>query len=134
MDTATVATAHRVLAPDGSEIRDLLSLPGASFVHCTLGAGSAAHAVRHRTVSECWFVLRGHGELWRKQDGNESVTPLERGTCITILAGTAFQFRNLVSEPLEVFIATLPPWPGASEAELVPNYWQLAGHRTTERH
>jgi mannose-6-phosphate isomerase-like protein (cupin superfamily) len=36
----------------------------------------------------------------------------------------AFQFRAGASRPLELVIATLPPWPGADEAVAVPGAWE----------
>ncbi len=83
-----------------------------------------ARAVRHRTVAEIWFVLAGHGAMWRSQDGATETVALAPGVCLTIPAGTVFQFRALDDEPLEAVAVTMPPWPGADEAELVPGLWE----------
>ena len=115
---------YDALAPDGSEIRLLPEVEGASMVHCQLGVGVVTQAVTHRTVSELWYVLAGKGEIWRKQGEKEDVTILEVGLGLSIPLGTHFQFRNIGDVPLEMILVTLPPWPGADEAILVENYWK----------
>lgn len=45
------------LAPDGSEIRLLVSGEHGGFAHCVLPAGRMSAPVRHRTVEELWYVL-----------------------------------------------------------------------------
>jgi len=112
------------IAPDGSEIRLAGQVRGGSMVHCTLPPGQVTQAVRHRTVEELWLITEGQGEVWRKADGGTgAVTPVQAGTWLTIPLGTHFQFRNTGVEPLVIVIATLPPWPGPEEAEVVENRW-----------
>jgi mannose-6-phosphate isomerase-like protein (cupin superfamily) len=110
-------------APDGSAVRILLRLSGASMVHVTLPAGTASVAVAHRSVEEIWYVLSGRGQLWRRQGGFEEVTELGPGTCLTIPVGTHFQFRAGPGEPLAVLAVTVPPWPGGDEATVVVGPW-----------
>ncbi|GBD44437.1 hypothetical protein HRbin40_01926 [bacterium HR40] len=112
-----------VIAPDGSEIRLLPVLRSGSLVHCRLQPGQTSLAVRHRSVEEFWFVLRGRGELWRRQGAQEATVPLLPGTAHTIPVGTHFQFRNTGSEPLDMVIVTMPPWPGSDEAVRVDDHW-----------
>jgi mannose-6-phosphate isomerase-like protein (cupin superfamily) len=114
-----VRAEYDLLAPDGSEIRLLHSLPGASVAHCALPAGAVSTAVRHRTVAEVWFFLAGEGQVWRKQGQREQVLDARRGLSLTIPLGTAFQFRNTGDVPLEFLITTTPPWPGEHEAVVV---------------
>jgi len=76
-------------------------------------------AVAHRTVAEIWYFLRGRGEMWRRLGKREEVVQVDCGVCITIPIGTAFQFRSLGVVPLSAIGVTIPPWPGAGEAELV---------------
>lgn len=121
--TTTPADAYDVLAPDGSEIRFLATLGGASAVHCTLPAGSVSKAVTHRTVEEVWYFVSGTGEVWRKEGETEEVTAVEPGMCLTIPLGTDFQFRADDAGPLVFFIVTLPPWPGEDEAVPVEDHW-----------
>ncbi len=106
-------------APDGSDVRVLLSLEGGSMAHFELRPGATSEAVRHRTVAEVWYVLAGRGEMWRELDGRSLTVGLVPGTCLTIPAGTRFQFRALGDEPLQVVGVTMPPWPGNDEAVLV---------------
>ena len=111
-----VKAKYDLLAPDGSEIRLLHSLAGASVVHCALPVGAVSIPVRHRTVEEVWYFLAGEGQVWRKQSERELVMDVRPGVSLTIPLGTAFQFRNTGAVPLEFIIATTPPWPGEDEA------------------
>lgn len=110
-------------APDGTDVRPLLTLSGGSFAHFELTAGATSTAVRHRTVEEIWYFLGGRGEVWRRQDGREEVTSIAAGVSITIPLGTAFQFRALGAAPLVFVAVTMPPWPGAQEAYVVKGKW-----------
>ena len=120
-----VKAKYDLLAPDGSEIRLLHSLPGASVVHCTLPVGAVSTPVTHRTVEEIWVFLAGVGQVWRRQGERERLLDVQRGVSLTIPLGTQFQFRNTGDVPLEFIIATTPPWPGADEAVVVDaGRWQ----------
>ncbi len=111
-----VARDYDALAPDGSEIRLLHSLDGASVVHCRLPVGAATIPVRHRTVEEVWYFLAGAGQVWRRQGDREQVLDVSPGLSLTIPLDTDFQFRNTGEIPLEFIITTTPPWPGEDEA------------------
>jgi mannose-6-phosphate isomerase-like protein (cupin superfamily) len=111
-------------APDGSEIRLLLDVDAGGFAHCTLRQGSCSSAVRHRTVDEIWFVLGGHGKIWRKSASGETAEDeLRPGRGLTIPVGTSFQFRASGCSPLRIGIGTFPRWPGVDEAEPVDSRW-----------
>ena len=116
---------YDTLAPDGSRIRLLPALTGGSMVHCSLPPGQVSNPVRHRTVEEIWYVLRGSGELWRKCSDSASgdVVPMVPGTALDVPLGTHFQFRNTGADWLEMVIVTMPPWPGEDEAVPVPGFW-----------
>lgn len=122
--------AHDVIAPDGSEVRILLSLTGGSMAHFRLAPGQVSCAVRHRTVEEIWYVLSGQGEMWRATGGEEAITQLAPGTCLSIEAGTAFQFRAGEMETLDAVAITMPPWPGENDAEPVLGLWTPAIDRS----
>ena len=122
-ETRVLPAAHDVIAPDGSEIRTLVALSGGSLCHCTLPPGRTSHAVRHRTVEEMWYCIGGYGEVWRRQGSREDVIEIGPGVSLTIPLGTEFQFRTLGDAPLQLVIATIPPWPGADEAVRVPDFW-----------
>lgn len=116
---------YDVVAPDGSEVRILLSLAGGSMAHFLLPAGQVSRAVRHRTVEEIWYVLSGAGEMWRSADGRDGdVVPLSAGMCLTIPVGIVFQFRSVGDQPLAAVAVTMPPWPGDGEAELAGGLWE----------
>jgi mannose-6-phosphate isomerase-like protein (cupin superfamily) len=124
--TRTLPEQPDVLAPDGSQVRVLLALAGGSMAHFRLPARQVSRAVRHRTVAEIWYVLEGWGQMWRRQDNRETVTPLAPGTCLTIPPGTAFQFRVDGDAALAAVAVTMPPWPGPEEAEFVEGCWLAA--------
>jgi mannose-6-phosphate isomerase-like protein (cupin superfamily) len=121
--TMQLPGARDVVAPDGSDVRILLRLPGGSMAHFELAAGRTSGAVAHRTVGELWYVLRGQGEMWRSQDGREETVALLPGTCLSIPVGTRFQFRSTGDGPLAAVAVTMPPWPGDGEAYEVPGAW-----------
>ncbi|HEV7665690.1 MAG TPA: cupin domain-containing protein [Chloroflexota bacterium] len=122
--TVRLGQTYDVLAPDGSEIRLLVSLNGGSMVHCTLPPGQVTQAVRHRTVEEMWFCVAGSGQVWRKSPSQQDIVDVEPGVALSIPLGTAFQFRTTGAQPLELLITTLPPWPGPDEAVAVDGVWE----------
>jgi mannose-6-phosphate isomerase-like protein (cupin superfamily) len=121
--TMQLPDAPDTAAPDGSDVRILLALAHGSMAHFELAAGRVSQAVAHRTVEEIWYVLGGQGEMWRRQGEREETVPLQPGTCLSIPAGTHFQFRAAVGGPLAVVGVTMPPWPGPEEAYDVPGTW-----------
>jgi mannose-6-phosphate isomerase-like protein (cupin superfamily) len=122
--TRILPPAPDVLAPDGSEVRILLSLTGGGMAHFQLPPGQTTRAVRHRTVEEIWYILSGQGEMWRSINTSQEVIALSAGLSLTIPLGVSFQFRSFGTEPLTVVAITMPPWPGEDEAEFVPGRWQ----------
>jgi len=122
-ETACIAQADEEHAPDGSRVRPLLALKAGAMAQFQLDPGRVSRAVRHRSVEEIWLVLAGQGLMWRRQNEQESVVCLERGVCVSIPAGTAFQFRCTGSEPMSIAAVTMPPWPGDEEAVFVAGQW-----------
>lgn len=110
-------------SPAGAEIRYLMHSPAANMIHSTVPSGQVNRATVHATVSEFWYVLSGRGEIWRRDGETEELTPLEPGTCVDIPVGTAFQYRNIGSEPLRFLCFDTPPWPGDAEAAFVDGPW-----------
>jgi mannose-6-phosphate isomerase-like protein (cupin superfamily) len=104
------------MAPDGSEIRLLGDEPRGGYAHCQLPPGAVTQPVRHRTVQEIWYVLKGRGQLWRHDHGTEEVVTLAAGICADIPLHTDFQFRSTGDEPLQLLLLTMPRWPGPEEA------------------
>jgi len=74
-------------------------------------------------VEEVWYITEGSGEMWRRQGDREEVTVLQAGLCLTIPAGTAFQFRAAADEGVSIVAVTMPPWPGADEAIFAEGPW-----------
>jgi mannose-6-phosphate isomerase-like protein (cupin superfamily) len=122
--TMRLPSQATAVAPDGSDVRVLLGLPGGSMAHFELGAGRVSLAVAHRTVDEVWYVLAGAGQMWRKQGEREEVVALEAGVCVTIPVGTHFQFRASAGQSVAAVAITMPPWPGESEAVVVQGHWE----------
>jgi len=118
-----VTEALDALAPDGSEIRELATVPRGSMVHCTLPVGGVSLPVKHKTVDELWYVLSGSGQVWRRLAGDGRTADVLPGDSLNIPVGTAFQFRNTGDEPLCILIVTMPPWPGSGEAQATDGFW-----------
>ena len=116
-------------APDGSQVRVLLSLAAGSAAHFQLAPAAVSRAGRHRTVDEVWYILAGRGEMWRRDGAREEVVALKSDVCLTIPAGTSFQFRATGASPLSAFAVTMPPWPVESDDEWVEvePYWPVQG-------
>jgi mannose-6-phosphate isomerase-like protein (cupin superfamily) len=124
-ESENIPKDYDYIAPDGSEIRLLTSVPGNSFCHCTLPIGKTSQAITHKTIDEIWHFLSGEGEVWRKLENVESVTKVQTDVTIKIPCGTQFQFRNTGKSPLQFLISTTPPWPNDDEAIIVPNHWNI---------
>ncbi|HEX4986185.1 MAG TPA: cupin domain-containing protein [Burkholderiales bacterium] len=122
-ETRQLPAQPDIVAPDGSDVRVLLRTSRGSMAHFELAAGRASDAIRHRTVDEIWFVLAGRGEMWRRTGDDEDVVALVPGTCVSIPAGTHFQFRAAAGGSLQAVGVTMPPWPGADEAVPVTGRW-----------
>jgi mannose-6-phosphate isomerase-like protein (cupin superfamily) len=125
-DTRQLPAAPDAVAPDGSDVRVLLQLGRGSMAHFELGPGRVSRAVAHHSVDEIWYILHGHGQMWRRQAQRQETVPLYSGTCISIPAGTHFQFRADATGPLAAIGVTMPPWPGPDEAYDVPGPWPPA--------
>ena len=122
-DTRQLPEVPDAVAPDGSDVRVLLRLGRGSMAHFELAPGRVSRAVAHRAVEELWYILAGQGQMWRRQGERQQTVPLRPGTCLSIPAGTHFQFRADDSGPLAVLGVTMPPWPGPDEAYEVSGRW-----------
>jgi mannose-6-phosphate isomerase-like protein (cupin superfamily) len=121
--TRHLAPAPDAIAPDGSEVRLLASVPRGSMAHFTLPPRAVTRAVAHLTVEEVWFLVGGRGRMWRRFGGEEITVDLVPGVSIAIPTGAAFQFRADGDEPLRIVGVTMPPWPGDAEAYPVEGIW-----------
>ncbi len=122
--TRRIAEAPDVRAPDGSEVRLLTAASRGSMAHFRIPAGATSKAVRHRGVEELWFFTGGRGLMWRQRGEEEGTVAVAAGISISIPAGTAFQFRATGDSPLDAVAVTMPPWPGAEEAEPAGGVWE----------
>src|SRR4051794_20765920 len=89
IDTIELPQHPDYLAPDGSEVRLLCAVEGASTAEFLLPPARTTRAVVHHTVDEIWFVTAGSGELWRGGEESSKSTRLTPGICVTIPVGTA---------------------------------------------
>jgi mannose-6-phosphate isomerase-like protein (cupin superfamily) len=122
--TKRINSTPDAIAPDGSEVRVLCQLPRGGLAVFSLPPRAVSKAVAHRTVEEVWYIVAGNGRMWRKLGKQEEIVELGPGVSLTIPPGTHFQFRCDGPEPLDVIGATMPPWPGESEAFFVDGTWQ----------
>ena len=77
---ALLPSRRGAIAPDGSQVRFLVRLPGGSMAHFELGPGEVSRPTQHRTVSEAWYILQGLGRMWRRQDGTERTSSGQPGS------------------------------------------------------
>ena len=110
-------------SPAGADIRFIMDGTTGNMIHGTVPPGQINRATVHSTVSEFWYVLEGNGQIWRKDGTEERVTSLVPGVSIDIPVGTAFQYRNIGSQPLKFICITMPPWPGDHEAAPQDGAW-----------
>ena len=99
-DTRHIAEAPDAIAPDGSEVRLLGSLPGGSMAVFRLQPKAVSRAVAHRTVEEIWYFTAGTGRMWRKLGDREEIVEVAAGVSITIPTGAQFQFRCDGGDPI----------------------------------
>lgn len=110
-------------SPAGADIRFVMDGPTGNMIHSTVPAGQINRATVHATVAEFWHVLEGTGEIWRRDDTQERITPLAPGVSIDIPVGTAFQYRATGDVPLRFICISMPPWPGDHEASHLDGAW-----------
>jgi mannose-6-phosphate isomerase-like protein (cupin superfamily) len=111
-------------SPAGADIRFLMDGERGNMIHSTVPPRQVNRATVHATVSEFWYVLEGHGEIWRDDGVESGVTPLVPGTAIDIPVGTRFQYRNVADVDLKFVCIAMPPWPGDAEAAYVEGVWE----------
>ena len=111
-------------SPAGADVRLLMDSHTGNMIHSTVPVGQTNRAVVHATVNEFWYVLEGHGEIWRRDQAEERVTVLVPGVSIDIPVGTSFQYRNVGTVPLRFICVTMPRWPGEQESTYVDGIWK----------
>ncbi|WP_299005768.1 cupin domain-containing protein [uncultured Shewanella sp.] len=119
MKTVSLSEKVDTHSPAGAEVRFMVEGATGGMIHCTLPPFQVNKAVIHATVNEFWYVLSGHGEIWRDNGIDSSVTKLSAGMSINILPDTVFQYRSVSDEALTFICITMPPWPSDTEASFV---------------
>lgn len=123
MKTTILPTKPDKKSPAGADVRLIMDGTTGGMIHSTVPPHQINRATVHATVSQFWYVLEGHGEIWRDNGSESSITTLVAGTSIDIPVGTAFQYRNVSNKDLKFICITMPPWPGKSEATFVDGNW-----------
>ncbi len=124
MKQTTLPAEPDAQSPAGADIRFIMDGPTGNMIQSTVPPGQINRATVHETVSEFWFVLEGEGEIWRRDDTDETITRLSAGVSIDIPVGTAFQYRNVGTAPLKFICISMPPWPGDHEASHLKGVWE----------
>jgi mannose-6-phosphate isomerase-like protein (cupin superfamily) len=106
--TQDVGLRYDRLSPSGTtEIRLLPNLPRGEIVHATTRPYRVSAPATLDGLTEFFFVLDGHGELWRGDDHIDEVTELLPGRCVMMPERTLFQYRT-GSQHLEFLVITAP--------------------------
>ena len=124
MKTIMIPINPDAKSPAGADIRYLMDGKTGNMIHSTLPAYQVNRATVHATVSEFWYILEGHGEIWRDDGSENGITDLIPGVAIDIPVGTKFQYRNISDAPLKFICVSMPRWPGDIEATFVQGIWQ----------
>lgn len=111
-------------SPAGADIRYLMNGVTGNMIHSTVPPYQINRATVHATVSEFWYVLEGHGQIWRDNGDEREITDLVPGIAIDIPVGTKFQYRNMGDADLKFICVSMPRWPGDSEATFIEGVWQ----------
>ena len=124
MKTTTLPEHPEAKSPAGAHIRFLMDGKTGNMIHSTVPARQINRATVHATVSEFWYILDGHGEIWRDDGMQSCITDLVPGISFDIPVGTAFQYRNVSDVDLKFICISMPPWPGEAEATFIKGPWQ----------
>lgn len=84
MKTVTLPTQPDAKSPAGADIRFLISGETGNMIHSTVPPHQINKATVHATVHEFWYVLEGHGEIWRDNGLESRVTALVPGTSLDV--------------------------------------------------
>jgi len=124
MKTILLSEKPDARSPAGAEIRYLVDSKIGNMIHSTVPPRQVNKATVHATVTEFWYILEGHGEIWRDDGKSSSVVELIPGTAIDIPVGTCFQYRNVSDRDLKFICIAMPAWPGDQEAAYIEGIWQ----------
>jgi len=74
MKTTTIPEQPDGKSPAGADIRFIMDGQTGDMIHSTVPPHQINKATVNATVSEFWYVLEGHGEIWRDK-GESSDSP-----------------------------------------------------------
>jgi mannose-6-phosphate isomerase-like protein (cupin superfamily) len=119
------AQAPDAIAPDGAEIRVLVSGPddGATRLSLAEALGGRTRKVYHQTIyEEVWYILQGTGtmHLQAPHAAEEEVFQVVAGDAVLIAPRHGFWVQNTGEVDLIWLCCGSPPVPGAEEAQLWP--------------
>jgi mannose-6-phosphate isomerase-like protein (cupin superfamily) len=106
MKTTMLPEESDTKSPAGADIRFLMDGKTGDMINSTVLLRQINKATVHATVSEFWYVLEGHGEIWRADSKESNIIVLVPGTSIDIPVGTAFQYRNVSNVDLKFICIT----------------------------
>src|SRR4026209_670754 len=95
MKTTMLPEEPDAKSPAGADIRFLMDGKTGNMIHSTVPPHQINRATVHATVSEFWYVLEGHGEIWRDYGKENNVTVLVPGTSMQKKVGTELQYVNV---------------------------------------
>jgi mannose-6-phosphate isomerase-like protein (cupin superfamily) len=108
--TQDVRLHYDYISPSGTtEIRSLPNLPRGEIVHARTHPNQVSEPAILEGITEFFFILDGHAELWRVDGSLEEVTELLPGRCIMMPPGTPFQYTT-GRHQLEFLVITAPRW------------------------
>src|SRR5580700_2134443 len=102
-DTMQLPDDPVAVAPDGSDVRELLQLARGSMAHFELRAGRVSRAVAHRSVEEIWYILNGNGQMRTRSPYPRFAPPYPRST-------TPASFRSSPRLPLVPACGSFVDW------------------------
>lgn len=122
-DTKPVSSKPDDVALDGSEVRVLCRTRCGSMAHFTLAPKAVSKAIVLPDLEEIWYFISGRGRMWRQIAGRDETVDVRPGVCISIPAGTHFQFRSDDFQLLSAVGITMPPWEKQYEGSVVKGLW-----------
>jgi mannose-6-phosphate isomerase-like protein (cupin superfamily) len=111
MDIVRIEDREPFITLDGSEIRELASVPtgnsaNQSLAQATVPPGASTEAHYHRASEEIYLFTAGAGRMVL---GGEQAA-VRAGDCVVIAPGTEHQLVNDGREPLVLLCCCSPPY------------------------
>ncbi len=127
--TGLLPVDHSDVAADGSLVRLLGRVPGASAIHCSVPARQVGNPSYNVGLDELWFFLDGNGQLWRRPRDRSvpgEVVDVRAGSIVSIPRDVEFQFRNTCDRELVFICMTSPAWSNEQQNQhLDQGHWPI---------